>query len=246
MDYAKRDECIFITYNDIIKCTNFLLCKSILKYKEVYKDYLHLDLIENMSDMDLEMFLLSMNTENVFQYLARKSFNYEKTNIEFSSKIDNLYHSAPLLKIGAILEYICGNKFTKKVYLYSEEYDPRIVIDIEMMFKNNKKIEYVYGDFMDVVPSLKYIPTSYFLNHYMYVNCLYGLDMLAFTEIMIPCFKYNLREGDSTTSDTGVMTLKLETATMFTEDKPFKVATFVPFTIDPDVIARKMNKIIVK
>ena len=223
-EFTKKQEIIFISYDEIIKNVYPLLLSLILKrYKNEYKDFLKIDLIENMNIDDLYILCIQRHDKNILRYLSKKEFNYEESLKNIYNKFNDLFINSDLLSIGASIHMLLTQKFTKKIYIYTKEYDKRIHLDLELNYRDMNKINYVTGNFLDAVNKLDGI-TTYILNDIMDVS--YILDeRINYTNILLANYGYNYTINENGTL---VLRLNLEEAM---DKYVFKFSTFFPISI---------------
>jgi hypothetical protein len=236
-EFTKKPEIIFITYNEIIKNPYPLILEQIkTKYYDIYKEFLNLDLIKNLDYNNLLTICTKRDKKNIFEYLALKQFDYEKTLSEIYNKFDDLYLKSNLLSIGNSIFYLLHQKFTEKIYIYSEKYDKRIHFDLQFNFKDMKKVNYVTGPYNKVMEKLDGI-TTYILNDIMYVTPIISTDKCKYTNILIANYGYNyyLNENNN-------LRLRVNLDDVYME-KCFKYATFLPAKFDKSYFTNLNNKI---
>lgn len=192
MYFTKRDEILFIEYAEVIKSPTLFMLKLIRgPLKEVYRDFIHVEFLETMTDEELEIYLLRRKHKNIFFDLAKREFDYDTAYQNLYDKYDNMYDRSPLLKIGTTIDFLSGQKFNKKIYLYSKTYDPRIELDIKYSFRDWSKIEYVYGDIATVLENISPV-TTFILNDIWLIPELCNLDKIKMTDVLSTNYRYNL------------------------------------------------------
>ncbi|WP_304576699.1 hypothetical protein [Romboutsia ilealis] len=223
-EFATRDEIIFIEYDDIIKSTNTALLKLLKNdYKDDIKDFIHFEKVEQLEDNKIDLFSTARIEKNILKALSKINFDYDyvfKTLVD--SKIDLYAQMQPLMFADAI-HALLPQKFTKEIYIYSEEYDSRIECDIAILFKGSSKINYITGDFSAVIDSIPNI-TLYVLSDIDKLGKIIQLNRQEYCEFMIAEYGYNYYE------DNGIVRLKGNYEEI-QEDKIFKIGTFSPISI---------------
>lgn len=247
-EFAGKSEIIFICYDDVIKSPYpYILNKINEKYHPFYKDFLELDIIKDMDIADLEMFCNTRENKNVFYDLAKIEFDADGSLADLAKNFEDMYFELPLLEMGTSLDTIKSQKFTEKIYVYTKEYDLRIHLDIQKTFRDMKMVNYVSGDFDDVIASLEGV-TSYILDDISYVPSIFFHGKGDFVNIMVANYGYNYYVDD----EDEVVKLKID-VDQYATDNTFKFATFSPmemvedhfksvavldededFTVDPD------------
>lgn len=223
-EFTKRDEIIFISYDEVIKNPYPLLLSTIItKYKDVYKDFLSLDKLENMSMDDLYVLCSQRHDKNIFRYLSKKEFNFDKALNDLYHKFNDLFINTDLLPIGNSIHILLSQKFTKKIYIHSKEYDKRIHLDLQLNFRDMTKINYVTGNMSEVISSLEGV-TTYIFNDIMDVSYLIG-EKMNYTNILVANYGYNY-----TLNENGTLMLRINLEDMM-KKYVFKFSTFIPIDL---------------
>lgn len=240
MYFTKRDEILFIEYNEVIKSPSLFMLKLIRdQLKDIYKDFIWVDFLENKSDEELEIYLLQRKNKNIFLDLAKRSFNYEKTYDDLYNKYDDMFLKMPLMKIGNTIDFLVAQKFNKKIYFYSEKYDPRIELDIKYSFKDLSKIEYVYGDLGEVLEEIEQ-PTTYMLHDIWTLPRLVMLQKTELTDIVCARYPYNLKYNEELDEVEPIVLIE-----KYMEESVFKFGLFAPINFN-DTHAQLLEDRIIK
>ena len=194
--YARRDQYIFINYNEIIKMTYPVMLKELVdKYYDDLNDYLYLDMIKNYDIYNLERLCLERIVKNPLIYLKRENCPKEicdKLLKTFEREMVDMYAHSKFTKFGGNLYNVLMQPFVKEVYIYSEEPYEQIPYDCMVYFKEfNNKLKFVSGDFIELIKQLPTKPTTYILNDVDYVQQLIDNDLIGYTEILIGELGYN-------------------------------------------------------
>jgi len=224
-----RPEVIFITYEDVIKTPYpFLLYQIIHKYRHIYDEFLHLDTIEKMDMKNLYRFCLQRTNRNVLVDLAKREFDVDEALSDLKKKFFNIYENCELLAIGNSLPLILSQKFTKKIYVHTEEYDIRVHMDLQKTYHNMTKVNYVTGNLVDVLDALPEPVTTFILNDITDVGTIIFKQKEEYTNILVASYGYNY-----TLNEEGKMILRVNIED-FTKDRIFKFATFIPQELTED------------
>lgn len=219
--FATRTENILIEYEDIIKSSNIGLLKMIKStYRDDIKDFIFIDQIDNITEDKLEIFSTARLEKNILHALKKTPFDYDfvfKTLID--SKVD-LYANMEPLMFADVVNVLLSQKFVKNVYIYSKRNDPRIECDIAILFNGSEKVNYVSGEFNDVIDALEDI-TLYVLSDIDKVGQIISKNKQEYCEFMIAEYGYNYTE------EGGIIKLKGGYENL-QEDKIFKMGTFSP------------------
>jgi len=223
-EFTKMDEVIFITYDEVIKNPYPILLLTILKkYKDIYKDYLKLELIDGMDLDDLYVLCCQRHEKNIFRYLTKKEFDFDKALNDIYYKFNDLFINTDLLPIGNSIHMLLTQKFTKKIYVYTKTYDKRIHLDLQLNFHDMTKINYVTGNLYDVLNTLEGV-TTYIFNDIMDVSYLIG-DKLNYSNILVANYGYNY-----TLDENKNMILRLNLSDIYNQ-YVFKFSTFIPIDL---------------
>lgn len=239
MFYTKREEVIFIDYNEVIKSPTLFMLKMIRdKLQDVYRDFIHVEFLDGKTDEELEIYLLQRKNKNIFLDLAKRKFNYTKAYNDLYVKYDDMYIRSPLLKIGTTIDFISAQKFNKKIYFYSEVYDPRIEIDIKYSFKDTSKMEYVYGDLEKVMETIE-PPTSFMLHDVWTLPRLVMLNKTYLTDIVCSRYTYNLKYNTELNEVEPVVLVE-----KYIEESLFKFGLFAPINFNSNHTKHLEDRII--
>jgi|HigsolmetaAR204D_1030405.scaffolds.fasta_scaffold00400_17 hypothetical protein len=227
-----KTETFFMIYEEVIKSPYPILLYTILeKYKDVYSDYLNLEEISDYNFKNLTRLCVQRSEVNVFEYLAKKEFDYEGTLIELKSRIPNLYSASELLKFGQSLPLLISQRFTKKIYIYSPKYDPRIHLDIQTTAGTMEKISYVVGDLAEVVSKVDQPITAFVLNDITQLMKIAPTDKLKNTTVLLASYGYNFKLDEN-----GELSLKIDSKEM-AKKYGFDFAQFVPLDLTEEHFA---------
>lgn len=222
-----KPEVIFVTYDEVIKSPYPVLLHQILyRFRSVYEKFLNFDDIDGMDVKALMLYCTKRTHKNVFRDLMITEFDIDKSLKEATDRFFDVYSKSDLLSIGDSLRRVAAQRFTKKIYIYTPVYDLRVHIDIQETYGDMDKINYVNGDFTEVIKNLPEI-TSYFLNDAEYVNALIEMKKLKHTTVLLAEYGFNyIKEGDEL-----FYKFDVESAT---EEHKFKFGSFAPFIVTDD------------
>lgn len=221
-EFTKQDEYIFIEYEEIIKNPYPFILKQLRdKYKQYYEDFINFSKIDNLNDDNLLRLCLQRTEKNILRYIAKKSFDFDKALDEVYNKFDDMYINLPLMNIGKNIPLLLSQKFTKKIYIYSEKYDKRIHFDIQSNFNNMTDINYVTGDFHDVMEKLEGI-TAFILSDINKIIPIVHHKRSEYTNILLAQYGYNYTMIDDKLS------LRIPLDEYVKGDNIFKYVTFMP------------------
>lgn len=199
VDRATIPEIVFVTYDMVIKDYRPFILKTIAESDQLmlaYKEFIDTALVETLTDKQKNFLPVISRSRNIFEHIAIKKFNYDKSLKEFISMYPNIYSDSELLTFGESIHVLKRQKFTSKIFIYTEEYDERIHYDIQSTYTDMGLIEYVSGPFEDVIMSINENITTYVLNDADLVDKLIALDRVKETEILIADIAYNYKIND--------------------------------------------------
>ena len=219
---ATQKEVVFITYEDVIKDCRPEILRYIMKNKkDEFKDYLKVDILENLTDDQYIGLCLSSTSMNILEYLSKKDFNFDKTLEGIMQKDPLLYEKCKLLSIGESIHILLKQSFTQKIYIYTPQYDERIHHDIKKEYPDNK-VEYISGPIEGVLNAIEERITTYILNDIELLKMMVDLKKVSYTNVLLANLGYNyaLDEDDN-------LVLRYENLDIIADDNVFKVVTFM-------------------
>lgn len=224
--FASQKEVLFITYEDIIKTSKFLILKKLQtdEYRDNYKDYIDYSKIDNLSDEQLMGTIFGATDINILKYLATDSFDCDLTYLDLYLNDDNIIKNSKLLSFGQSVHILLKQKFISNIYIYTKNYDENICKDIFELYGNNNII-YTHGDFNTVIEEIHKTNKimTYVLNDINLVNNLIEMDKVAYTNILICHAGWNYKLNNN-----NIPILKLDNSDKLSKEKIFKLAVFDP------------------
>lgn len=226
--FTGRDEVIFIDYEEIIRSPYPAMLKLISShYQDHYKDFLWMEEFADMDMPNLERLCVQRTKKNIFEFLAKKPFDYDQAIKDLKDKFMDIYKESPMLMMGESVSRMMSQKFTKKIYMYTEQYDIRVHIDIQETFKNMNIINYVTGDIEQVIQDLKDV-SFYVLKDIDHIPLIFKHDIGDYKEIVLASYGYNYNLDDN-----GEAQYKIDIEALMKE-YVFKFASFQPVELTPD------------
>lgn len=223
--FTMRDEIILIEYEDVIKCPSAGILELIKRqYEDDLKGLIDLDKINNMDFKNIQRFCIERPCKNILDYIKLQNFNTDKIYKALYDAFDTIYMELPTMVMGNAVYVLSPQKFTKKIYIFSEEYDEKIEYDIKEKYYTEKNVFYVAGKFDDILDTIEQ-PTSFILSDIDKVETIINKKKQKFTEILIAQYGYNYEVID------GILQIKGEYDTKMA-DGLFKIASFTPLTMD--------------
>ena len=236
VDRATIPEVVFVTYDGVVKDFRPYLLKQIRNnpsLMEAYKNYIDTAYIDALSDKQLNFLPVISTKKNIFEYLSIKKFNYDQALEELCYKYSNLYSESELLPFGEAINILRRQKFTSKIFIYTEEYDKRIHYDIQSNFVDMNTIQYISGPFEDVIDSIKETITTYVLNDASLVDKLIELNRIKEPQVLVSDTGFNYMDKD------GELIVKIDNLEQKMYDNIFKLGMFKPvsnYELIPDDI----------
>lgn len=223
--FTMREEIILIEYKDVIKCPSAGILNLIKKdYMNDLKGLINTKKLNLMDFKNLQRMAIERPCKNILDYIKVSDFNTNEIYNALYNAYDTIYMDLPLMVMGQSLYFISQQKFTKKIYIYSEEYDKKIEFDIKENYCEMKNIYYVAGKLEDIINNIEPV-TSYIFADVDNVKTIMDLDKIEYTEIMVAEYGYNYEIKNST------LVIKGGYEDM-TYDKKFKIACFTPLKMD--------------
>lgn len=220
--FYSRPERIFVQYKDVVKSPYPLLLNQIVsRFRSTYDEYLYLDGVQDLDMNNLTRLCIQRTDKNIFEYLAKKEFDYDTALKDIESKFANLYRESEPLSIGRSLGTLKHQKFTEKIFVYTEEYDARIHKDIQDMYHDLDKVTYITGDFVEIIKDLNI--TCYILSDVNYIRPIFHEKQQDYTNILLGTYGYNYLDSDSEE-----LKFKVDIESLFEGNNIFKFATFAP------------------
>ena len=194
---ALTPEYIFITYDGVVKNYRPALIKYVLEnYKRQYESFINIPFLEKLDMQELLGLCIQSSSQNIFEYLATREFDYDATLDAAYNRYTHLFDDSPLLIVGESIRVLTMQSFTKKIYIYSDTFDERIFKDINTEFVDMSKIEYISGPFYDVMSDIPEHITSFMLNDIDYVDMLISLGRVEYTNILLANYGFNYKMGE--------------------------------------------------
>lgn len=231
VDPALKIERVFICYEDVIRSIKFGVLKYI-KQPQVrpnYEDYINFSAFENFTDGQLLAWLSALPSQNLFEMIAKKEFDYKNSYIDTVFEAEGIFLNAYILDIGKSIAALLPQKFVERIYVYYPHDDPRIDENLKMVFPiNNNKIHIVTGKFEDAVNSITDNITMYIINDIEMMLTLSRMGRLANSQVMIADYAYNY--GIESTDEGDLPVLKIKDIDKFSDENKCYVKVFTPTT----------------
>lgn len=223
--FTMRKEIMLIEYTDVIKCPSAGILNLIKKdYINELKDLININKLNLMDFNNIQRYCIERPTKNVLDYIKVNPFNTDTIYKALYNAYDTIYMDLPLMSIGDSVYFLSKQKFTEKIYIFSEEYDKKIEFDIKENYCELDNVFYVAGDFKSIINSIEK-PTSYILSDIDKVQTIIDENKIEFVEIMVAQYGYNYCIDDS------ILKIRGDYDKMM-YDKNFKIASFTPLKMD--------------
>ena len=148
---------ILLPYNEILRDHNTFLLHLIMDnphLKSQFEKYISFDRFECQTDERIRVLLMNRTKKNFLEWLAIKKLDYEINYRKLYYKFLYMFEESPLLDMYSTLLNFANEEFVKRIIVYGEKRDKRIMYDIYKTFVNNKKVEYVTGPYLDVISAI--------------------------------------------------------------------------------------------
>jgi hypothetical protein len=224
-DFEMRPERIFITYNEVIRNPYVYLFNKIdTKLRDFYKDFIDVDKFKGLNDKNMLRFLTERTDKQPFRFLAKRDFDMDDALKELMHRYPKIYEESPLLDIGDQIHMMLTQKFTEKIFVYTEEYDVRVHADIQKLYNNMERVTYVSGDFAKLIqrPELDGI-TTYIVNDLDYIYEVLEAGKADYVNFLLAKYAYNYIYNE----DDDKMELRMDMEDMMGE-AICKIAMFTP------------------
>lgn len=187
-----NNEVLFICYEDIIKTNKPFLLQKLQEpeFKEKYSDMIDYSKIEGKTPDQLMALSLSFYYKNIFQNLAKTEFDYDAAEFTLSSQFDDLFSKSNPLAMGNNLKMLLSCSFLKKIYVYIERPDKRILTDLINEYDDDR-ISVIVGDFSKGVSKIPEKIDLFMLNDVNMINKLESIGLLKNACILIARLGYN-------------------------------------------------------
>lgn len=223
--FTMREEIILIEYKDVIKCPSAGILELIKRqYKDDLKKLIDIRKLESMDFKNIQRFCIERPCKNILDYIKTNEFNTGTIYDALYEAFDTIYMELPLMAMGDAVYVLSPQKFTKKIYIFSEEYDDKINYDIKERYFSLDNVYYVAGKLPDILHEIEK-PTSYIFSNINNVQTVIDLGKQEYTEIMVAQYGYNYEVND------GILQIKGGFEELMPEKK-FKIASFTPLNMD--------------
>ena len=150
---------LLFAYDEIIKQPGMYILKMIRdKYPDKFREYIDIDLLQEISDKDLPYFYGARDIINPLQWLAKTEFDYEKNYRSLHNRTKEMYLEMPTTTLFTHMELYLKAFFITNVYFWTRDYDKRVDFDIQSMYNETEyknKVNYVSGPFDKCITQLK-------------------------------------------------------------------------------------------
>lgn len=148
---AEKD-CIFIEYEDLIRCTSFTVLKFLIAYKDFYKDDFDMDYLSKLDDKKLLRLCIQRSDKNILKYLNKNTVQGFPCTETLASIYDNdaaLFIKSPVLDLVPSMIHYLGEKYSGELFIYYPVNDVRVKLDIENLFHKSEQVHFIYGNIFD-------------------------------------------------------------------------------------------------
>lgn len=205
-----NSQCIFVEYDDIIKCPSFVLLNS-LRENEIANSIFDFSEVKDLSEEELFEWYQKRKYKNIFKNIPLTELGKEKFQPPEGMSVDSFFDSFlyqeyqnisglvsvnSTLNFAQILPKLFDSNLVHGVYVYSEVYSDVIKSDLFEMYGHH--IKYVSGDLKSVLKQFK-IPndSTFVFSNIKNILILDEIGKLERSSIIIPDgYGYNLKETE--------------------------------------------------
>jgi len=222
-EFDAKAEILFITYDEIIKSPYpYLLNKIDTELSPYYESFIDVEKFKGLDMNNLLRFCTQRTDKHLFRYLSKVDFDVDGALKELKDRYYEVYKDSPLLSMGDSIKMLLTQKFTEKIYIYTDIYDIRVHLDIQTMFGDMQRVNYVSGNIQKVLNKLEGI-TTFVINDLDYLFDIVESGKTEYVNIMLASYAYNYIYNE----DTKELELRVDVESML-KDKICKFATFIP------------------
>ena len=199
MEYknTNKNEVLFICYEDVIKSFKPFLFQKLQEpeFRDQYSELIDYSKIDNKRPDEIMALSISFYYKNIFRNLAKTEFDYDAVESEFSSKFDNLASESDLLAMGENIKLMLSCSFLKKVYIYIEKPDERILTDLVNTY-DDERIQVIIGDLTKGLTKINDKITLFMLNDVKMIDKIDSAGIIQDACILIAQLGYNYTIDD--------------------------------------------------
>ena len=155
------------------------------------KDVINTKLLSRMDFKNMQRYAIERPCKNILDYIKTTDFDTNTVYNALYNAFDTIYMELPLMTIGRSLYFISQQKFTKKIYIFSEEYDKKIEFDIKENYMTISASSEVGKMSENIVISLEGKDLSIAFNSKFLTECIKVIDdefiNLYFNTKINPC-----------------------------------------------------------
>ena len=139
---------VLMVYDNVLKSPDPYILNSIRKnYREEFKDFMDLDLLDSLGDYESLFYLTMCRTKkNPLEWMAKKPFDYDKFYNKMKKKSKTLYYdSKPLFQYKAFKSFSRAY-LIDQIYVWNPYYDKRQHFDINEILKDRSNVQYCVSE----------------------------------------------------------------------------------------------------
>jgi hypothetical protein len=171
-----------------------MLRLAITKYNNAYKNFIDFNRLNKYNTLEKYLkYFITRNHKNVFKDLAIHEFNYDKTYSDLYRKhTTDILRDTPELYFSVSLKLLLKQKFIKEIYIWTEEYDVNVRKDILNLFGDDKKVNYICGNFRESIKNTPSPVTTIVLNDILLtVDIFNDKEFMKNKNLLLASYKYN-------------------------------------------------------
>ena len=187
---------ILIQYHDLIRSTYLMAIIKMILNKEIQFG-LPFEIISQFSKLSLVEWYKNRTYFNPLQSLDIKhqatQDDLDKIMLRVLNADPSLYKLAPILDTYKMIFTMFKSNFDIPLYIYSQNYEPGIQLDIQNITYPAK---YIHGDLSEIVPKIPTNSTYIFADIELLKKCINYIPQKTSANIILSSdYGYNLRKG---------------------------------------------------
>lgn len=196
MNTLVQNECIFITYEDVIKTFKPYVLQLLAtdEYEPYYKDVIDLNRIKGKTFKEVFSIFTASTEKNILKSLTNLPFDYDATYYDLVfNQHPEIIKNAELLSMGRSVPLLLTQSVLKKIYIHTDEYNELIYNDLIESYGNESNIVYIWGDIGEVIKKIEDKITMFVLNDVMLIEKLIRSEVINGSTVLFNSVAYNYK-----------------------------------------------------
>lgn len=193
-EFESRPEVIFIEYDKVIKNSDqFLLFKLANELDSIYKNILHIEPFKGLNIHNMLPIVMGHKFNNIFEALKKIELEdgWYKSYLDLYNYYPEMFEECELLEMGRALHIISNQKFTERIVVWSPYEDKRIAEDLVDRHSNLSKLEYMFGDPLQIFEASEHKFTSFIISNVDLLDPILNYSKVDYSEIMLADYRFN-------------------------------------------------------